>query len=70
MEKDQKIRMNFMLNPENAIWLRNICKQSGISMSLFMDALLTGARYSVKEDVNEREAVSMALEHIVKGLRD
>ncbi len=70
MEKDKKIRMNFMFNTENAMWLRNICKQSGISMSLFMDSLLTGARYSLKEDVNEREAVSMALENILKGLRD
>jgi len=65
----EKIRQNLNLSKENVVWLKELSKKTGISMSLFVDTLLTGTRMSLKEDGNEREAVSMALEQLAKSMR-
>lgn len=69
MAKELKIRMNITLMPDNAKWLQQVSKQTGIPMSLFIDSVLTGMRASVKEGITEREAMSMAFEQIAKGIR-
>jgi len=69
MERELKARMNFTLSADNANWMKQLCKQSGIPMSLFVDSLITAMRASVKEGISEREAMSMAFEQIAKGLR-
>lgn len=69
MERELKTRMNFSLMSDNANWLQQMSKKTGIPMSLFIDSMLTGMRVSVKEGVTEREAMSMAFEQIAKGIR-
>lgn len=69
MERELKIRMNITLMPDNANWLQQMSKKTGIPMSLFIDSMVTGMRVSTKEGVTEREAMSMAFEQIAKGIR-
>ena len=70
MSRQIKSRMNITVSEENVVWLKQLSKQSGIPMSLFIDTLLTGTRMSLKDGLSEREAVSMALEHVAKGIRN
>jgi hypothetical protein len=69
MARIAKIRATFTLMPENYEWLKQLANQTGIPMSLFLDSMLTGVRVSVKDGVNDREAMSMAFEQIAKGIR-
>lgn len=69
MERELKTRMNITLMPDNAKWIQQMSKKTGIPMSLFIDSMLTGMRVSTKEGVTEREAMSMAFEQIAKGIR-
>ena len=69
MERELKARMNITLMPDNANWLQQMSKKTGIPMSLFIDSMVTGMRVSTKEGVTEREAMSMAFEQIAKGIR-
>ena len=64
-----KVRINITLSQENADWLKQLSKQSGIPMSIFIDSLLMGTRVSIKDGLTEKEAVSMALEKVAKGIR-
>ena len=69
MEKDNKQKATFTLTPENLEWIRALSKSSRVSMSLFVDSLITGMKASMKQGVSEREAMAMGLEQIAKGLR-
>lgn len=69
MAKQNKEKVSFTLMPENMEWIRSLTEKTGISMSLFIDSILTGVRVSMQEGVSEREAMSMAFEQVAKGLR-
>ena len=69
MARSLKKHATFTLSPENYEWLQQLSKNTGISMSLFIDAILTGSRTSQKDGVSEREAMSLAFEQIAKGIR-
>jgi len=69
MARALKKHVTFSLSPENHDWLRRLSEGSGISMSLFIDSLLTGSRASLKDGLSEREAMSLAFEQIAKGIK-
>jgi hypothetical protein len=68
MARVAKKKVAFTISPENVDWLQQLSETTGISMSLFIDSFLSGARMSTKEGVSEREAMSTALEQIAKGI--
>lgn len=70
MARALKKKVTFTLSPENFDWLQLLSEKTGISMSLFIDSFLAGARISTKDGSSEREAMSTALEMITKGMKD
>lgn len=69
MARSLKKHATFSLSPENYEWLQHLSEGSGISMSLFIDSLLTGSRSSLKDGVSKGEAMSLAFEQIAKGIK-
>lgn len=69
MAKTNKTKVSLTLMQENMDWVRYLTENTGISMSLFIDSILTGIRVTMKGDVGEREATSIAFEQIAKGLK-
>jgi hypothetical protein len=67
-DKEPKERLSFTLTKENVVWLRRITDSSHISMSLFMDAMLTGIRSQAEGHTSEREAMAIAFEQVAKGM--
>ena len=68
INKKHKMKASFSVSIENFEWLKELSARSGTSMSLFVESMLTGARASI-EGFDEREAMSMALEQMAKGLK-
>lgn len=69
MDKELKVRTSITLTKDNLDWLKQLTKQSGIPMSLFIDSMVRGMRATVKDGLTEREAMSVAFEQIAKGIR-
>lgn len=69
MARALKRKATFSLSPENYEWLQRLSENTGISMSLYIDSILTGSRVSQKDGVSDGEAMSMAFEQIAKGIR-
>lgn len=66
--KKYKMKASFSISIENFEWLKKLANQTHTSMSMFVEAFLTGARVST-EGADEREAMSIALEQMAKGLK-
>jgi len=69
MTKVNKVRVSLTLSVENENWLRSISQSSHISMSLFMDSMLSGIRAGSDGHTSEREAMAIAFEQVAKGMR-
>ena len=69
MARALKRKVTFSLSPDNYEWLQRLSENTGISMSLYIDAILTGSRVSQKDGVSDGEAMSLAFEQIAKGIR-
>lgn len=69
MARANKQKANFTLMPENIEWMRGLSDKTGVSMSMFIDSLITGMRVTIDQGISEREAMSIALEQIAKGLK-
>lgn len=68
MAREPKKKVAFTLSPVNYEWLQGLSASTGVSMSLFIDSFLSGARLS-RQGSNDQEAMKMALEQIAKGIR-
>ena len=69
MARANKQKATFTLMPENMEWMRGLSDKTGVSMSMFIDSLITGVRVTVDQGISEREAMSIAFEQIAKGLK-
>ena len=68
MPKKNKVKASISISVENYEWLKQLATKTHTSMSMFIEAFLTGAR-TTAEGVSEREAMSMALEEMAKALK-
>lgn len=64
-----KQRINITMSQDNLEWLKQMTKTAGLPVSLFIDSLILGMRTSFKDGLTQREAISVALEQIAKGLK-
>lgn len=66
--KKNKVKASISISVENYEWLKQLATKTHTSMSMFIEAFLTGARVSVQGG-DEQEAMSLALEQMAKALK-